>query len=65
MHVCIISLAIVLAAILGIIPDALAHGVTEDDKGYILKSVGCLISSAAKRYQTALKIILCSEKRCR
>lgn len=37
-----ISLAMVLAAIFGIIPDALAHGVTEGDKGYILESVGVL-----------------------
>ena len=36
------SLAIVLTAISGIIPEALAHGVTEGDKGYIRESTGVL-----------------------
>lgn len=33
---------ILLAAIFGIIPDAVAHGVTEGDKGYIRESTGIL-----------------------
>ncbi|MBX3630627.1 MAG: HupE/UreJ family protein [Nitrosomonas sp.] len=33
---------ILLAAIFGIIPDAVAHGVTEGDKGYIQESTGIL-----------------------
>jgi len=33
---------IVLVAFLGIIPDAIAHGVTSGDKGYIQESVGVL-----------------------
>lgn len=37
-----VSLAIVLTAIFGIIPEALAHGVTEGDKGYIRESTGVL-----------------------
>lgn len=36
------SLAIVLTAIFGIIPEAVAHGVTEGDKGYIRESTGVL-----------------------
>lgn len=38
----LMSLAMVLVAILGIIPDAIAHGVTSGDKGYIKESVGIL-----------------------
>jgi len=37
-----LGLAIVLAAFLGIAPEALAHGVTEGDKGYIQESIGVL-----------------------
>lgn len=37
-----LGLAIVLAAFLGVIPEAFAHGVTEGDKGYIQESTGVL-----------------------
>lgn len=36
------ALAAVLFAFFGIVPDALAHGVTEGDKGYIQESIGVL-----------------------
>jgi hypothetical protein len=42
MFLALMSLAMVLVAILGIIPDAIAHGVTSGDKGYIKESVGVL-----------------------
>ncbi len=38
----VMSLVMVLAVIFGIIPDALAHGVTEGDKGYIQESSGVM-----------------------
>lgn len=37
-----LGLAAVLFAFFGIVPDALAHGVTEGDKGYIQESIGVL-----------------------
>ena len=38
----LIGITIVLATILGITPDAIAHGVTSGDKGYIKESTGVL-----------------------
>ena len=37
-----LGLCAVLAAFFGVIPDAIAHGVTEGDKGYIQESTGVL-----------------------
>ena len=41
-YLAIVGVVTVLIAILGIIPDAIAHGVTSGDKGYIQESVGVL-----------------------
>ena len=38
----LMGLAMILATILGISPEAIAHGVTSGDKGYIQESTGVL-----------------------
>ena len=58
-----LGLAAVLVVVLGVAPDALAHGVTEGDKGYIQESTGALpisfIYLGAKHMMTGYDHLLC------